>query len=54
VAVLDMGGKIAEGTPDEVRANPLVIKAYLGETKPEGAARGAGGPARGAGGAARV
>jgi branched-chain amino acid transport system ATP-binding protein len=33
VAVLDMGQKIAEGTPDEVRANPLVIKAYLGETK---------------------
>ena len=33
VAVLDMGQKIAEGTPDEVRANPLVIKAYLGESK---------------------
>jgi branched-chain amino acid transport system ATP-binding protein len=33
VAVLDMGQKIAEGTPDEVRANPLVIKAYLGDTK---------------------
>jgi len=33
VAVLDMGQKIAEGTPDEVRANPRVIKAYLGETK---------------------
>jgi branched-chain amino acid transport system ATP-binding protein len=36
VAVLDMGTKIAEGTPDEVRANPQVIKAYLGETKPAG------------------
>jgi len=34
VAVLDMGQKIAEGTPDEVRANPQVIKAYLGESKP--------------------
>jgi branched-chain amino acid transport system ATP-binding protein len=34
VAVLDMGSKIAEGTPDEVRANPQVIKAYLGESKP--------------------
>jgi branched-chain amino acid transport system ATP-binding protein len=34
VAVLDMGQKIAEGTPDEVRATPQVIKAYLGEAKP--------------------
>ncbi len=33
VAVLDMGQKIAEGTPDEVRANPQVIKAYLGEAR---------------------
>ncbi|HKW93460.1 MAG TPA: ABC transporter ATP-binding protein [Methylomirabilota bacterium] len=33
VAVLDMGQKIAEGTPDEVRANPQVIKAYLGDPK---------------------
>ena len=39
VAVLDMGQKISEGTPDEVRADPQVIKAYLGEAKP--AARGA-------------
>jgi branched-chain amino acid transport system ATP-binding protein len=30
VVVLDLGQKIAEGTPAEVKANPLVVKAYLG------------------------
>ena len=31
VSVLDYGDKIAEGPPEQVRANPRVVAAYLGE-----------------------
>jgi branched-chain amino acid transport system ATP-binding protein len=33
VVVLDFGSKIAEGTPEQIQQNSLVISAYLGESQ---------------------
>jgi len=31
IKVIDFGATIAEGTPEDIRNNPTVIKAYLGD-----------------------
>ena len=40
IQVLDYGRTLSQGTPDEVRIDPLVIEAYLGSERADKHARG--------------
>ena len=40
IVVLNLGGKLAEGTPQQVANNPEVIAAYLGDARADWSERG--------------